>query len=354
MIVDVARLTVWEWYKLRRRWMPYILVAVAVLLTQLLMWLGYSAYHSERVQQVFSGGFSSYSFATEVDGELVEISVSCVDLVNGRMPENLDRLPEAERQGFLADIERFRDESCDETNPRDEFRAVFVMPDAITGAVEASIFIGPILIMVLAVSSIGSEYGLGTLRTTLTRGTGRWQLLSSRLFLLVLAAAAGLLVVAVAAGVASVVAAIIPPGEDGGIADSGKWSDAAIMFGKAVYALAPYIALGVFLAVLTQSTGTGLAVSLGYYIVELIVVPIIGNYERVEWIRDAVLGHNVTAWLQTSFVEVDVEVDEAAQAAANQPDTLQAFLVILAYVAVLCAAAFTLFLRRDITGAKGG
>ena len=100
-------------------------------------------------------------------------------------------------------------------------------------------FIGPILVMILAVSSIGSEYGLGTLRTTLTRGTGRWQLMSSRMILLVLAAAVGLLAVAVAAAVASVVAAVIPPGEDGGIADSGRWLDAAIMFGKAVCALAP-------------------------------------------------------------------------------------------------------------------
>ncbi len=354
MIVDVARLTVWEWYKLRRRWMPYILAAIAVLLTQLLMWLGYSAYHNQTMQQVFSGGSSSYGFSTEVDGELVEISVSCVDLVNGRMPENIDRLPEGEREAFLADMERFREESCDATNPREAFREAFVMPDSITGAVEASIFVGPILIMVLAVSSIGAEYGLGTLRTTLTRGTGRWQLLASRMILLVLAAAAGLLVVAAAAAIGSVVAAVIPPGEDGGIADLGKWSDVAIMFVKAVYSLAPYIALGIFLAVLTQSTGTGLAASLGYYVVELIVVPIIGNYERVEWIRDAILGHNVTAWLQTGFVEVDVDLDEGAQAAANQPDTLQAFLVILAYIVVLVAATFTLFLRRDITGAKGG
>ena len=352
MIVDVARLTVWEWYKLRRRWMPYVLVGVAVLLTQLLLWLGYSAYHNETMQQVFSGGSSSYGASVEVDGEIVEVSVSCVDLVNGRMPENIDKLPEEQRQSFVTDMERFRTESCAETNPRDEFRAVFVMPDAITGAVQGIMFIGPILIMILAVSSIGAEYGLGTLRTTLTRGTGRWQLLSSRLVLLVLVAAAGLLVVGAAAAVGSVVAAVIPPGEGGGIADSGKWSDAAVMFGKAVYALAPYTALGVFLAVLTQSTGTGLAASLGYYVVELIVVPIIGNYERVEWVRDLVLGHNVSEWLQTAFVEVDVNAGE--QAAANQPDTLQAFLVILAYIVVLGGAAFALFLRRDITGAKGG
>ena len=352
MIVDVARLTVWEWYKLRRRWMPYVLVGVAILLTQLLLWLGYSAYHNETIQMVFSGGSSSFGHSTEVDGEVVEVSVSCIDLVNGRMPANIDQLPEDDRQNFLADMERFRAESCADTEARDTFRGSFVMPDAITGAVQAALFIGPILIMILAVSSIGSEYGLGTLRTTLTRGTGRWQLMSSRFVLLVLVAAAGLLAVAAAAVAASVVAAVIPPGEDGGIADSGKWSEAAIMFGKAVYALAPYIALGIFLAVLTQSTGTGLAVSLGYYVVELIVVPIIGNYERLDWIRDLVLGHNVSQWLQVAFVEV--ELDASDLEAASQPDALRSFLVILAYTVVLAGAAFWLFQRRDVSGAKGG
>ena len=38
---------------------------------------------------------------------------------------------------------------------------------------------------------------------------------------------------------------------------------------------------------------------------------------------------------------------------ANTTDTLQAFFVILAYTAVFVAAAFWLFQRRDITGAKG-
>ena len=352
MIVDVARLAAWEWYKLQRRWMPYVLLGVAVLLTQLFLWLGYSAYHNETLQAVFSGGSSSYGYSAEVDGETVEVSVSCIDIVNGRMPPNIDQLPEDDRQSFLADMERFGAESCAGTEARDTFRGSFVMPDAITGAVQGALFIAPILVMILAVSAVGSEYGLGTLRTTLTRGTGRWQFLSSKFALLVLFAAALLLAVAAAAAVGAVLVAVIPPGEDGGIADSGKWSHAAIMFGKGVYALAPYIALGVFLAVLTQSTGMGLAASMGYYVVELIVVPILGNYDRVEGVRDFVLGHNLNAWMATAFVEVDL--DTGAAEAANQPDTLQAFLVLLAYVVVLGAAAFLLFQRRDITGAKGG
>ena len=35
MIVHVLRLTRWEWFKLRKRWRPWVLLAIAVALTQL-------------------------------------------------------------------------------------------------------------------------------------------------------------------------------------------------------------------------------------------------------------------------------------------------------------------------------
>ena len=38
MIAQVLRLTRWEWFKLRKRWMPWILLAVAVAITQLSIW----------------------------------------------------------------------------------------------------------------------------------------------------------------------------------------------------------------------------------------------------------------------------------------------------------------------------
>ena len=34
MIVDVLRLIRWEWFKLRKRWMPWILLIVALAVVQ--------------------------------------------------------------------------------------------------------------------------------------------------------------------------------------------------------------------------------------------------------------------------------------------------------------------------------
>ena len=350
MIAQVLRLANWEWFKLRHRWMPWILLAVAVVFVQIGFWVAYTAYHNETLQEFASGGSSSFGVSTEVDGELVSVDVSCVDLVEGRMPPGIDRLPENERQAFLDDMERFREESCGNVTARETFREGFVLPSAATEAIRGVLAIAPILVMILAGSIVGTEYGIGTLRTVLTRGTGRWPLLSSKLVLLVLIAAAGLVAISLATAVASVVAALIPPSEEGGIADVGKWSDLGVTFLKAVYGLAPYVALASLLAVLTQSSSVSISTSLGYYVVELIATPLLQLNERLERITDFILGSNVSDWMESAFIAVEVN---GSGGAAEQPDALQAFVVILAYIVVLSAVVFWIFQRRDIAGARG-
>ena len=188
---------------------------------------------------------------------------------------------------------------------------------------------------------MGVEYGLGTLRATLTRGVGRWQLLSAKLIMLMAAAIAGIIVTAAVVAIASLLAGIIPPAEGGSliVTEAEAWVDAAIGLGKTVYALAPYVALAVFLAVLTQSTAQGVSLSLAYFVLELILPGVLGGTS--EWVANvlgaALLGSNVGEWTS----------------AESTADTLRAFLVILAYTAVLVAAALWIFQRRDVAGAKG-
>ena len=137
------------------------------------------------------------------------------------------------------------------------------------------------------------------------------------------------------------IAVIIPPAEGEALigTEPQAWLDAAIGMGKVVYALAPYVALGVFLAVVTQSTAQGISISMGYYLLELIATPLIGGI--ADWLKSvldvALLGSNVGEWMNT----------------ANTTDTLRAFFVILAYTVVFFAAALWIFQRRDIAGAKG-
>ena len=159
--------------------------------------------------------------------------------------------------------------------------------------------------------------------------------------MLMAASIAGIIVLSASIVIASLLAAVIPPAEEGSIivTKAKAWMDIAIGLGKLVYALAPYVALAVFVAVATQSTAQGVALSIGYYVLELLIAPILGGI--ASWLEDvlevALLGNNVGEWLSE----------------ASAADTLQAFLVILAYTAALIAAAIWIFQRRDVAGAKG-
>ena len=221
----------------------------------------------------------------------------------------------------------------------------FTLPSIITFFDPISVAFLVIPIMILAASVVGVEYGLGTLRTTLTRGVGRWQLLGAKLIMVMAASIAGVIVLsaflAIAGGVIAGIAVIIPPAEGEALigTEPQAWLDAAIGAGKVVYVLASYVALAVFLAVVTQSTAQGISMSMGYYLLELIAAPLLGGI--ADWLASvldvALLGSNVGEWMST----------------ANTTDTLRAFFVILAYTAVFVAAALWVFQRRDVAGAKG-
>ena len=350
MLIQVLRLTLWEWRKLRRRWMPWILLAVILVLMQFAQWFAYAAYHNDSLQEFTSGGSHSFSVTEEVNGELIEISASCASLESSGLPQEIGQLPEDRQSEFLAEMAKWQANNCDGTTARNDLRDEFTIPQSIASAVTESVAFTPILLIILAASLVGSEFGLGTLRPALSRGAGRWQFLASKLLLLLLLSIAATLVVSVAAALASLLAMAIPPDESGMLAEPGKWSDVFVSGGKAIYAFVPYIGLSVCLAVLTQSASAGIAIALGYYVVELIAAPILTVTLLGQRITDYLLRNNVDGWTESAFVTVEVN---GASSTANQPEALQAFLLISAYTLVFCFAAFLVFLRRDIAGAKG-
>ena len=350
MISQVIQLTQWEWFKLRRRWMPWILLAVVVVLAQFALWFTYAAYHNESLQEFTSGGSSSFAVSEEVAGEVVSIEISCIGLANEGIPPEIAALPEERRVQFLSDVEEFRAANCGDTTLRDDLRKAFTIPNSVASSFTGMVGVTAILVVILAASIVGSEYGWGTLRPTLSRGAGRWRFLASKFALLLAACIAAQLIVAASTVVASLLAIVIPPEETGNLIDLGTWADVAISFGKSTLALAPYIALGAFLAVLTQSAAAGMAIGLGYYVVELIAAPLLAITSWGQRIADYVLGPSVNEWLQSATVTVDVS---GASSTGSETDSLPAVVVILVYTFVLVAAAFWIFARRDITGARG-
>ena len=54
MIVPVLRLTRWEWFKLRKRWMPWILLFIAVVIAQSFLWSSYISYETTDLRGRYS------------------------------------------------------------------------------------------------------------------------------------------------------------------------------------------------------------------------------------------------------------------------------------------------------------
>ena len=340
MIAHLLLLTRWEWYKLLRRRMLWVLLAVVIVVSQIPLWVGYVGYRNDAFVS------ASFSRGTEVDGVPVELRVTCVDIREGRLPPGIERLDEGSRQEFLDAIEDFRRDSCDGVeSTRAFFRASFMLPSSIAASLGAAHWIGVILLVILTSSSLGVEYGWGTLRAALTRGVGRWQFLTSKVLSLVLMGVAGLVVVAITTTISSLICALTL-NEGGGLAGSGEWVAAAVALGKVSYGLLPYVVLTMFFVVLTSSVGTSLAIVMAYHLVELIFVPILSSLlDGFKDVADYLLGPNVAAWLGTSVPQVS--------GFGERPDTVHALLVLMGYILVVGAATFWLFRRKDVAGATG-
>ena len=344
MIAHILRLTGWEWYKLQRRWMPWILLGIMILFNQVAFWGAYVGYRTEAFGPSFHTSIGD-------DQDKVDISLICADIRGGSIPPEVEQLDEQGRKQVLEQIEVFRTDTCAayEGN-REVVRLGLTFPYSIGFSIALS-YVLWILIIILAASAMGVEYGWGTLRMALTKGTGRWQFFTGKILALVLMGAAGLVIVAATVSIGSLIAALtLPaPGDGAALAEAGEdWLEAVVSFGrilgKVLYVFLPYMMLALFFAVLTSSAATAIAVTLTYYVIELIFVPILVRFDWFEAIADYLLGPNVSIWLSPEFPLGDTD---------EQSSILRAFLVLTAYLVIIGGATFALFQRRDIAGAKG-
>ncbi|MEX2599415.1 MAG: ABC transporter permease subunit [Dehalococcoidia bacterium] len=329
----LANLTRWEWFKLRRRWMPWILLVILLLFSQLFLWSSFFSYQGmER-----SGPQIGFAESTNVD---------CYDLVSGGSGGLPPGLPEETLDG----LENACRQAIARHEPQlEETRSSFMLPASLPTALNIAHSIGLMLIAILAASVIGTEYAWGTLRTSLVRGSGRWQYLAGKLGMLALLGGAALLVVVVLAMVSSALAGLL---SGGGVASAGgEWSSAASMFARSWFGLLPFIALAAAVTVLSGSSAAGIGISLAYNFVEQIAVAILLNlFEWFETVADYLLGRNITAWMLGGG-------DDGAGfigAIGDMPGQWHAFAVMAVYTLALGALAFWLFQKRDIKGANGG
>ena len=199
--------------------MPWILLGIVVILVQISVWGGFTGYRSSLAPSAADYEVTFQSGVTHPDGGYIELNVGCDDTLIKVFPQDaLSRLSDKDRARLDQDID-WELRRCAGlsvmASVRQEARERFVLPTSVSNALGVGFNFGAVLIMILTASVIGSEYGWGTLRMTLAKGTGRWQLLTSKMILLLLVGSGGFIIMGLTAAFSSLAAASLAP-EDGG------------------------------------------------------------------------------------------------------------------------------------------
>jgi len=128
------------------------------------------------------------------------------------------------------------------------------------------------------------------------------------------------------------------------------WSDAGIALGKAWVSVLPYLALTTFVTVLARSSAAGMAIGLGYYFLEQILIALLsGLFSWFTNVADFLLVRNISA-----FTQGTAAAGGGFPSAPGLPDVTHAVIVLSIYTLALIAGAFWLFERRDVQGATAG
>lgn len=243
-------------------------------------------------------------------------------------------------------------------------RATLTFPQSVLLAGGYATFMGLIVLSILAGAVIGGEYGFGTIRLILSRGTGRAQLLTAQVAALALLALGislmmVLLGIAVGFSLGPLLGASVPALSGGGmVALAAYWLAISLH-------LFAFAAIAFLLATLARSTAAGIAVPLGYYVFETIVSTVLlvliqvihgtlGDFLRhvPDWLLNVNLGV-VTSKAQTALLtSTSLFQDTSGGGGASLLPSIglaHALLVSLGYCAVLIGVPYVILRRRDIT-----
>ena len=348
MILELANQVRWEWFKLRRRWMPYILLAVLVLISQVALWATIFAYNeanARRDERPIAASATSTIF------------VYCSDLLDGEVSEFSAQLRAIDPNVSQAEADEAvqrgvtRCQDWDERRWEDTqgFYTLITPLGSASFTMSIGQSIGLILVAILTASLIGTEHGWGTLRFLLVRGVRRWHVLASKLGIAWLAFAAALLVIGVLGTLSGLIIDGLLSGAEG-LENDRSWGSATELFGRSLLSVLPYVAMVSLVTVAVRSSAAGIGIGVGYYFLEQTVVGIFGAL--FDWFQ------NVADFLPVASMDAFASqgggVSIGGGESPNYAGDLHTLLVMAAYTLVAGALAFYLLHRRDVGGASRG
>jgi len=202
--------------------------------------------------------------------------------------------------------------------------------------------LGSVMLIVFAASHVGTEFAWGTLRTLLAHGAGRTTFLGAKLLSTALFAALFMFVGIVAAILGSYVVQAIAAGETRGV-DLGAVANSA---GRAYYTFLPYMALASLIALWARSAGAGIAAGLVVLLTEGLVAQLLVSL-NTDYAKIVNYGLSRNTSALTRVVTTTSATPEPGF--STLPDQGQAAIVLAIYTVVFLALAFWRLRTRDIT-----
>ena len=224
-------------------------------------------------------------------------------------------------------------------------RNLITFPDAFTMIFSMAQNIGAILLTIIVASSVGNEYGWGTIRQTLIRKGIRYQYVLSKLVAFIVYALIGIVIAFI---IGFCLALLTTQWVKGAL----NWDFMTVsyvgelftMYGWTFYGLFVYILLAMLFSIVGRSAIVGIGATLGYYFVESIAISIFN--QSGGWLAEIpnyLIGHNISAILPTTMMQGPFASSGAL------PSTLYASTVLAIYCVVFLGLSLYLFKRRDVT-----
>lgn len=247
--------------------------------------------------------------------------------------------------GYILPYVTYRNDSGTPAELNDSLAKL--LPDKLVGNMLGGFpFFGGVLILILGVLTLGSEYGWGTLKTLFIQRPGRLQIFAAKLAALGIWLIPFVLVSFAIAGIASFIIARV---EDAPVDWPSAWLVVRGIF-AAWLIMAVWAALGVLLGVLSR--GTALAIGIGILyglVIEGLISALLDQVSVLSFLVKSLLRAN-------AYSLVAVLGSSTEDAASNGPGSFsgpyvggaQALTFLVVYLAVFVAIAAIVLQRRDV------
>ena len=229
------------------------------------------------------------------------------------------------------------------------------LPIAIPFAFLILSWVGCILAIVLAASSIGSEYNWRTIRTTVVSSESRFKLLIAKLTSVAIFILIGMLVAVLVGIIMSLITTAIGGYKFDFSFFTGNYMwDQFLQFWRTFFVMIPYAMLSFLLAITGRSAMPGIAIGVGVFFTESVILVNI-MWAAGGWVAK-IPGYLLYANQQAimSMANLPAGIGGGGSGGSNSivqlPSTTHAFIILSIYTVIFTFLSFYLFKKRDVTG----